>query len=353
MVTVEKIAEVAGVSPATVSHVLGRRSHLYRPETRRRIAQAAQRLGYRPSASARAMRSGRTGAVGLLLSTEPHRSSLFENELMGIYDGLAERDLRLTVARLPDEKLTSEGFVPKILREWSSDGLLINYNSMIPQAMVDLIEQYNIPSIWMNSKRPTDAVYPDEFAAGRQATEHLLSLGHRRIAWANYSGVEHFSASDRRTGYLVAMQQAGLSPQVIESETGSKIDRAERIALSKQWMEASDRPTAVVAYAKSTAVPILLAAEAKLGLRVGRDLSIVTYDNRLSDESGMALDTVIMPEYDLGRAAVEMLIQKIEAPGEPIPSRCLPLSLERGASSSKFIPPDVCPGGSLEPKCTF
>jgi len=130
--TLKVIAEAAGVSIPVVSQVLNSKGQRFRPETRRRVRQAAERLGYRPNNSARAMATGRLGCAALVLSTQGYRSTLPAELLRGIDEELARHNMHLTIARLPDEKLTREGYVPKILREWLSDGLLINYTSDIP-----------------------------------------------------------------------------------------------------------------------------------------------------------------------------------------------------------------------------
>ncbi|MCC6240201.1 MAG: LacI family DNA-binding transcriptional regulator [Phycisphaerales bacterium] len=337
MVTAEKVAQLSGVSLSTVSQVLGDRAHLFRAETREKVVRAAQKLGYRPNSSARAMRSGRLGAIGLLLSTEEHRSSLFEKMLVGIYDELVRQNLRLNVARFPDKALTDEGFVPQILREWSCDGLLINYNALIPPRMVELIQNYKIPSVWINSQRDTDAIRPDDFGAGVIATEYLLKLGHRRIAYASYSGGGHYSTTDRRDGYAHAMKQAGLAPQIIGAQTGSSFERSQRIQASRQWLEQSDRPTAVITYAGSTALPIIMAAIGELGMRVPRDLSLVTFDDSLFDDCGLAVSTMVIPEYELGQTAARMLEQKIKTSGQSLPSQVLTMQLVQGNSCQSII----------------
>jgi LacI family transcriptional regulator len=269
-----------------------------------------------------------------LLSTERHRGSLTEGLLQGIHDALADHNLHLTVARLPDEQLVSEGYMPKILREWSCDGLLINYTAFIPRRMIDLIEQCRIPSIWLNSKQPTDCVHLDDFGAGRRATERLLGLGHRRIAYVNYSGESHYSAFDRRGGYERAMGEAGLAPRSISSSTGWAHSR--RMEESRQWLGQPDRPTAVIAYSPSTAMPVLLAATAGLGLRVPEDLSLMTFADCLADESGMAIDSMITPEHGLGRAAAGRLLEKIENSQISFKSEAIPFGFAAGQTCAAF-----------------
>ncbi len=331
-VTMEQIAQRAKISRAGVSMVLnGKAGHL-RPETRDRVLRVAREMDYRPNTAARAIRKGAFGCIGLLLSSEPHHSDLLGQTLSGIQDALAKKDLRLTVASLPNAKLTSEQVMPNLLREWSCDGLIINYVARVPARMLELIDKYRIPSVWMNAKQEMDRVYPDDFQAGVQATEHLLRLGHQRIAYVNYSGVGHYSTVDRRDGYIQAMVRAGLKPQVIEPNVPGSIARSQRVAASIPWLTADDRPTAVLTYSATTAQPILWAAGAELRMRIPQDLSVMTFDDHPCDSGGVAIDTMILPGYDLGQVAAEMLFEKIETTTSPLPSRALPLTLERGSS---------------------
>ena len=312
----------------TVSYALREKGEIAQ-ETRKRILQVASELGYRPNTSARAMVTGKFGSVALLLSSYANRSFLSIHMLDGIEDELASRELQLTVSKLPDEKLTNEGFVPKILRELMSDGLLINYIDNIPQRMLDMIKDHDIPSVWINSKQDYNCVHPDEFGAGQRATEHLLKLGHRRIALVNYSFSNHYSMSDRARGYESAMRQAGLSPQIFSAS--KPIKRADRPALAKQMLETPDRPTAVVAGSVSSVNPFLWAMR-DLELEVPRDLSIVTFYVSMWNDNDAAVDvaTIITPFYEVGRVATRMLTKKIADPHRPLPTKAIESNLIEG-----------------------
>jgi DNA-binding LacI/PurR family transcriptional regulator len=91
--------------------------------------------------------------VGLLASRQGPNGALLGTLLNSIRHHLTERELHLTLGDLPDESLTDEAYVPRILREWSVDGLLINYIAGIPDKMIELIGRYQIPSVWLNSAK--------------------------------------------------------------------------------------------------------------------------------------------------------------------------------------------------------
>jgi LacI family transcriptional regulator len=315
------IALHAGVSRATVGFVLNGTPTSVRisDDTRRRVMAAAEELRYRPNSSARAMRSGRFGMIALLLSTVRYRSIIPMELLDGIHDTLANDDLHLVLTKVPDEKLTNDGFVPKILRESTSDGLLINYNTEIPQSLMDLIREHRIPAIWINSKQESDCVYPDDFGAGYTATKRFLELGHTRIGYADYSSSAHYSATDRCQGYEAAMTEAGL-PTWINRPSGEKFANTweERIADMTARLQAPDRPTALMTYTPHMITPIMTAAQT-LGIRVPEDLSVIVVSENQHPSFGKVFDTMLLPEYAIGRSAVELLLRKIEEPDAPLP----------------------------------
>src|SRR4028119_2265713 len=138
MATLEEIALEAGVSRYTVSNVLrGRNKEKWActAERAERIRGIAERLNYRPNAAAVAPATGRFGAVGLLTSRHHSHGALLSTLLNSIRHHLTERELHLTIGDLPDEPLTSEAYVPRILREWSVDSPLINYIAGTPDTI--------------------------------------------------------------------------------------------------------------------------------------------------------------------------------------------------------------------------
>ena len=335
-VTLKRIAEHCGLSLQTVGAVLGSRAHLFRPETRERVLRSAAQLGYRPNSAAKAMRSGRFGCAALVLSDNPWRSTLFREQVAGMDQALAADGMHLAHALMPDHDLREHGRVPKILGELMADSLLINYNTGVPAALERVMAKHRLPAIWMNVRRARDCVHPDDAGAGHLATAHLLALGHRRIAYVDYchatgQGDQHYSAADRQAGYAQAMRAAGLAPRIIGA--AHQLGHGEYLPTVRAWLAAADRPTALVTYCGREAGAALYAA-ALLGIAVPRELSIVAIDDRPVDPCGVQLTTVLLPRYDLGRVAVELLLERIAAPARALPPRCLPVRLEPGMSSA-------------------
>lgn len=332
-ITTRDVAALAGVNRASVSVVLNgaKSSTGVSEEMRQRILAAADQLGYRRNSMAASVRSGRFNSVALLSSLENRKSGLFKQLFNGLHDALFQRNLHLLVTRLPDETLTSEEFMPKVLKEWLVDGLIVNYNVEVPTKLFELLEKTHTPAIWVNVKREHDCVFPDDWEAGYQATRHLLDLGHRDILFAS-STTSHFSIQDRCDGFLAAMAEARCEPRIHVENNRVRGWNAFTETLTREgsW------PTAIVAYNVYAAHPILVGAKLA-GLRVPEDLSIVNFDEATVGDFayGKEITTVLLPEYEMGQAAVEMICQKIEG-ADALPPRRLPC---KGIQGETTAPP--------------
>jgi len=296
-------------------------------ELANKIILKARELNYIPNTSARAIRMGRFNCAALLMSTDAGRSYLPSRLLDGIHDQLAAADMHLTVAKVPDAKLNSETYVPKILRSLMADGLLINYTMHLPEHLVEMVEQRQLPAIWINTQRRHDAVFPHNREAAKLATQRLLAAGHRRIAYvdlchgAGSVATDHFSTTERLAGYSEAMREVGLSPWEIRPEE-SLLDFEAETAFATQMLRRPDRPTALLCYF-AIFVPAVLRAAVETGLRVPQDLSIVTFAAQDFREQGLTVSAMIEPHYRMGQEAVRALTAKIEQPTQSILSRRL------------------------------
>lgn len=335
-VTMKQIAAAAGVSRPLVSQILNGKYPNIRvgEETKAKVKSVAEQMGYIPNSAAKAIVTGRFNCISLLQSsTDPARSMLPLELLQGIQEKLNGNGMHLVLSALADEKLTSEGFVPKILSELYVDGLLVNYNANIPEAMKTLINDHRIPSIWINSKQETDCICPNDYNGGLIATEHLLELGHKRIAFVSYAPEVHYSVTDRKNGYLKAMEQAGLQAQV--SIVAGDTARAVIGKLSREILAEDDAPTAIVGYADNV-FQGMIRASFELNLSLGEDLSLVTFNAGQSSQfTDIVATSVLLPEQKIGERATEMLIDKINNPGKEFAPEKLSCKLEMGNTTSK------------------
>jgi len=330
------VAARSGVSVSSVSMILNNRGEHYSTETISKVQAAVQELAYRPNAFARSVKQGRYGTIALVMSPEYHRSTLPSGVLKGISESLMAQNLHLAVAYLPDQQLTSPETMPRLLREWSCDGMLLNYHAHVPTQLEELVERHRLPVVWVNTKRENDCVYPDDFGAGVRATEALIAAGHRRIAYvdsmyhrAQLFDVLHFSKPDRLGGYREAMRKAGLSPLCILPEDVLNAERDVQTVL-----RGPGSFTAAIGYAMQD-IDVVAMSVARAGLTVPDDISLVTFSGDFSILGVLALTLLVIPEQQVGGAAVEMLLEKMRAPKRRLAPRIVAFEFEAGKSLTR------------------
>jgi LacI family transcriptional regulator len=328
--TAKQVAEAAGVDRSTVSKVVNGASGSTRvsPATAKRVLQVARELNYRPNAAARAARKGKFQAIGLVASTDRLRSA-YGPYLQGINAACRQHDLHLTIGEVEDEKLTSREHIPRLLREWMVDGLLISYMWGFPAILQDVIDQARVPSIWMNAKQDHDCVHPDEIQGFTLATQSLIDHGHRRIMYVGSSDTSrHYSVGDRVRAYSETMRSAGLTPW-LSHPNASAIYWVELFPQIQDWLRGEDRPTAILVTGKDAYAGVHHAATA-VGLRVPEDLSIIVcHDAGTISFMGQRVSTLVLDAGAIGIQAVEMLREKIANPRRTFDPVAIPYSLER------------------------
>jgi LacI family transcriptional regulator len=325
-VTVSMIAKHVGLSRQTVGFILGDRGHLFREETRKRVLAAAEELGYRRNAAAMAMMRGRYNAIGLLQSVNAAFGLVHANFLAALMEQLRATNMHLSLGQVDDETLVDESAMPELMNSWAVDGLIISYVANYPERLVDILHRYRLPAIWTNVKHPFDAVYSDDYAGARDATELLLKMGHRRIAFVRYYDGVHYSSRDRWSGYSDAMHAAGLQPRRIGTHMGdwtSAEAHARRAEHVRAWVQTADRPSAVVIDDEEVATLVVHFA-AVVGVALGSDLSVMNISRDALPVLGRVVSTMRIPTGDMAFAAVPLLLEKITTSGSELPSVSVP-----------------------------
>jgi len=333
MVTLKEIAKRCNVSEMTVSKVLNGKIRGVRGDSAKRAAgirKVAEQMGYRPNTAARAMALGRYHAIGFVQSRiKRGNAKRFPNVSITLAEQLAVHHFHLISGLVPVEDIKRDE-VPRILRELMVDGLIVDYVKMIPPRLKRLIENTRVPSVWLNARLDSACVYPDDFNAAHAATVRLIEAGHRRITYVsmlNDGEESHYSQRDRRCGYEKAMREAGRSAEVLqhgeESMGGLRRD-LEKVLSRKR------RPTAILAYDDREAYVTVTAALSK-GLQVPRDLSIIGFNDEPLADTGILIDTMLIPAEEMARQAVEFLVESVEKK-KPLPAISLPHTYSAGES---------------------
>jgi LacI family transcriptional regulator len=313
MATLGDVAALAGVSISAVSRVLSNdASARVSPATRERITDAAKTLNYRPNFAGRALKFSRSNVIALIV---PDLTNAVFAELMrGVEEGALERGYVVLLARAEDMQPGGE-MIDRLLGEGRVDGVLLQVGDHVAQEALDSMLEAANPTVLVNSVHPgfSGSVTLDDVAAGRLATEHLLGLGHTRIALIN--GLETtYTAQQRAVGYREALSRAsGAAPERITWHGYEP--RAGRMSLA-ELMGDAEPPTAVVVANINSAIGVLGEARV-LGIRVPEELSVVAvHDAWTAENTWPPLTTVKMPLYELGRHGVDTLYARLH--GEAI-----------------------------------
>ena len=228
------------------------------------------------------------------------------------------------MAQLTDDALTSGEDMPRIVQQSMIDGLLIKYDNQVPQRMINHLQRFQIPHIWINVARDSDGVRPHDLRVGRAATERLINLGHRNISYIDFSydpedTEEHYSSRYRYDGYVDAMQSAGLPVRARRLRWELA---AERKAMIAEALAASDRPTAVVLYGSASLVWYLHQESASKGLTLGRDIQVIALDGNMLYYLGLNLPHYVIDQIELGRQSVRALLRLCCGKSRRPPSHC-------------------------------
>ncbi|ANC32337.1 LacI family DNA-binding transcriptional regulator [Isoptericola dokdonensis] len=307
-VTISDVARVAGVSVATVSKVVNNRYGVA-SATAERVLGVVADLGYESSLVARSLRRQSTNVVGVLVAEfEPYSTEL----LKGISSAVAGTGYELLAYSGGSDGGTVTGWERRSLSRLA--GTLIDAAIVVTPTMV-LSEANGIPVVAVDphtGPEGTHTVDSDNTTGAREAVEHLVALGHRRIAHLG-GRTDLESARLRELGYRQALDGAGIGvdPALVRVG-GYRPETADTPARELLRPTRGERPTAVFAANDQSAIHVLEVA-AELGLRVPEDLSVVGFDNiPESATTSPPLTTVAQPLHRMGAEALRMLLDVLE-----------------------------------------
>ena len=310
------VAKRAGVSRATVSYIInGKAKKLSSiPErTQQRVLEAINELGYEPDARARALRSGSTNTIALMIPDlrNPH----FGEYATGIEEAAREAGYHLLLSSTTlNDEFAVEVF--KDLARRRFDGLIITGSFILKseeaQTILARIRKRGLPIVEMNEFYGVDSVSSDYYEATKTVVTYLLSLGHRQIGFVY--GVEDYELGlDRLQPYKASLEAAGIVvDQSLIIECGSKIEDGYQAAV--KLLQLPHRPTAIIAINDLLAISTIRAA-GDLGLQVPNHLSVVGFDDiPMANYQMPRLTTVTKDAYAAGRKAFEMLQVRMQNP---------------------------------------
>ncbi|MFD4029433.1 LacI family DNA-binding transcriptional regulator [Streptomyces sp. NPDC058637] len=316
--SLKDVAARAGVSARTVSNVVSGSARVAE-DTRRRVQEAIDELGYRPNLAARSLRAGRTGIIGLAI---PELHSPYFAELAGLVVEEARKrswtviiDQTLGDAEAERRLLTGSG--GRVM-----DGLIISPWALTAQELASTAR--SLPIVLLGERSPqglADHVAVDNIRAADEATTHLLMLGRRRVAAIGLQPHLHNGTSALRAeGYRRALRRAGVSAR---PEWEAAVDTLHRkdgaLALADLLDRDGEVPDAVFAFSDELALGVVHMAHQR-GVRVPEDLAVVGFDDIEDGQYGHpTLSTVSPDKRQIAQLALQCLADRIYSPDNEVP----------------------------------
>jgi LacI family transcriptional regulator len=306
MVTRADVARRAGTSTAVVSYVINDGPRPVATETRERVLRAIADLDYRPNLAAQVLRGRSSHVFGLIV---PDISNPFYAELARAIEEVAERRGYTLILGNSEQQAEREISYVRTFIDRKVDGLFLISGSSSKQLSA-LFSKIDLPHVLLdrriNYTGNATLLATDGAAGARLATEHLLALGHTRIA--ALCGPAHMG-TDRANGYRRTMEDAGLAAAVHHS---GEFDRRSAYLAARAILAQPRPPTAIFASNDVAGISVLRAA-ADLGMSVPGDLAVVAFDDIQEGQYSVPrLTTVAQPIEELGRLATEKLISLIQ-----------------------------------------
>ena len=312
-VTIKDVAKKSGVSIATVSLVLHGNPRIS-SETRKRVLKAVEELDYQPSMLARGLVMRQTGNIGFVLTedhflrTEPFYTRIF----LGTEFGARDSNHFVLLATIPTDFSESD-FLPRFITQKNVDGLIIA--GKVPDTFLAKVARYHLPTVFVDfypARGEHSAILMDNIRGGMLATEHLIQLGHRDIAFLA-GDMAHPSIRERYLGYHSALQQHGISPNpeleiIDEKKTGKESGYHAVCTLLNKGVKFS----ALFACNDAMAIGAMECLK-KQGYKIPEQISVVGFDDIESDAfQDPPLTTISVPKYDMGIEAIKLVREMIE-----------------------------------------
>ncbi|MEU8929439.1 LacI family DNA-binding transcriptional regulator [Streptomyces sp. NPDC048409] len=316
MPTMADVARSAGVSVATVSHVLNETRPVL-PHTRQAVLDAVEELGYTPNTLARSLVTSRTRSIGLAVSAISN--PFFTEILQGVEAAALEHGYGLLIAD-PHDDPEHERKVVRLLHERRVDGMIVA-PSADPVALLAYLGRHDVPTVLLDRVVDEDVdgaprfdqVCAENTGPTARLVAHLADLGHRRIGLV--AGLSGLSTTDERiTGYRQGLAAAGLPlDDALVVPGNSESAGAERATAA--LMSLTPPPTALVTANNAMTIGALRALRAH-GLRVPDDIALCCFDDfAWADLFSPRLTAVAQPSREIGAEAVRVLLERLAAPG--------------------------------------
>jgi len=351
--SVADVARLAGVATSTVSRALTIPGRIAE-KTRLKVVAAAEELGYKPNLAARNLRSGAAKTIMIVMpgALFVGASQVVSEVLLGIDDALVREGYSLLIANL-DRFAETEEHIMDIALGGTIAGTIV-LSSPIPQVADRSLIDAGVPivaALFDLTPWGIPSVVSNDREAMREATEHLLRLGHRRflyisgpagaypaeVAHRRHGPEGNYHETERFAGLLEALNAAGLPSSAVVRADGN-FDFESGTAAAERYLSLKVRPTAVLSCIDDSAIAFIKTVT-EAGVRVPDDVSVIGFDgSRVGAFTTPALASMRQRTDELGHAAAKLLLEQIQGPGRKI-KRPVVVRCELVARASTAPPP--------------
>jgi DNA-binding LacI/PurR family transcriptional regulator len=318
MSTRRNVATAAGVSVRTVSNVVNGFEHVA-PETRARVLEAIESLGYRPSELARSLKAGRSGLVGLILHNVDN--PYFAELTRAVVEEGAARGLTVVIDQTDGDRERERAIVERTARGGLFDALIINPIAIEASEITAFGDTGPIIFLGEQDFPGFDKVMIDNFAASREAVRHLLAGGRRRIAVIGANLNAQGTSSQRLEGYLAALSEAGLPRDDALIPVVDLFTRSSGATAMRGLLDLPEPPDSVFCFNDPLALGAMRAAHMN-GVRMPEQLAIIGFDDIEDGRFSTPSLTTVSPDKPwIARTALDRIVRRLE--GEDVPAETL------------------------------
>jgi len=307
--TIRDVAQLAGVSTASVSNVLNEVPGVSE-RVRLAVLDAVQKLNYRPNYAARSLRARRSHTIGVV--TDDLEGVFTISLVRGVEEASSEEGFSVLLCNSYGEASRERAALEMLLAK-QVDGVILMSGYRVRERTGPAVSLGALPLLYLyqyTRELEIPCVVPDDQEGGALGARHLVELGHRRIGLIN--GPSHYEATQLRLdGYRQTLAEAGLSfdPSLVRV---GKWSQTAGYRLTHELMALAEPPTAILCMSDILAFGAIDALH-ELGLRIPEDVSLVGFDNRiLAAQQRPPLTTVALPLYEMGKLAGQLLISSIQ-----------------------------------------
>jgi DNA-binding LacI/PurR family transcriptional regulator len=249
----------------------------------------------------------------------------------GVFDAASAHNYNVVLIRLPSDGSNTPSLIPSVFRERNLDALILSHAGNITPELEEAIDASEFPVVYLNEKKRYNAVYINDLGGMKASVEHLIGLGHTKIAYmSNIPIAAHYSVKDRKIGYEKAMREAGLKPKFLDIP----LSHPSWEKAVYDWFLENEDLEAVACYSDFTAMQLLRVLY-KSPISVPEKLSVMGFGNDFGVECGsVKLTTMSIPFYEMGKSSVEMALALLNQRPPILPAKIFQPALVTRDSTS-------------------